>query len=51
MVILEKQVTGRWHGTKRVILRRERVEIEPNFRPAYAGRLGSKTEVVDVIFR
>lgn len=51
MIVLDKQLAGGRNGrAKRVIVRREEVKIEAEFRSAYAVSLGGEAEVVDVVF-
>ena len=47
---MDEQLTGRRHGSKRVIVRRERVKVEPKLCSADAVCLSDEREVVDVVF-
>ena len=45
-----EQLAGRRYGTKGIIVRREKVKVEAEFRSADAVCLSGEVEVVDVVF-
>ena len=50
VVVLDEQLAGRGHGTKWIIVRGERVKVEPELGSADAVGLCDEGDVVEVVF-
>ena len=51
IIVLDKQLTGRRHRTKGIIVRREEIKVESELRSADAVCLSGEVEIVYVVFR